>query len=61
LTPRELEVLKLVALGMTDAAIGEALFISPRTASQHLRSIYAKLGVPSRAAATRYAVEHGLS
>ncbi len=61
LTPRELEVLKLVSLGMTDAAIGDALFISPRTASQHLRSIYGKLGVSTRAAATRYAVEHGLA
>jgi DNA-binding NarL/FixJ family response regulator len=61
LTPREIEVLKLVSLGMTDAAIGDALFISPRTASQHLRSIYGKLGVSTRAAATRYALEHGLA
>ena len=61
LTPRELEVLKLASLGMTDAAIGEALFISPRTASQHLRSVYGKLGVSTRAAATRYALEHGLA
>jgi len=61
LTPREMEVLKLAALGMTDAAIGEALFISPRTASQHLRSIYGKLGVSTRSAATRYALEHGLA
>ena len=61
LSPRELAVLKLVALGMTDAAIGEVLFISPRTASQHLRSIFGKLGLSTRAAATRYAIEHGLS
>jgi len=61
LTRRELDVLKLVALGMTDAAIGEALFISPRTASQHLHSIYGKLGFSTRAAATRYAIEHGLA
>lgn len=60
LTPRELEVLRLVAQGMTDAAVGEALFISPRTVSQHLRSIYGKLEVSSRAAATRYVIEHGL-
>ncbi len=60
LTPRELDVLRLVAEGLTDAAVAERLFISPRTVSQHLRSIYAKLGVSSRAAATRYAVEHGL-
>jgi DNA-binding CsgD family transcriptional regulator len=61
LTPRELDVLKLLALGLTDAAIGDALYISPRTASQHLRSIYGKLGVSTRAAATRYALEHGLA
>ena len=61
LTPREMEVLKRAALGMTDAAIGDALFISPRTASQHLRSIYGKIGVSTRAAATRYALEHGLA
>jgi len=61
LTPREMEVLKLASLGMTDAAIGDALFISSRTASQHLRSIYGKLGVSTRAAATRYALEHGLA
>jgi DNA-binding NarL/FixJ family response regulator len=61
LTPRELEVLRLVAQGMTDAAIGEALFISTRTASQHLRSIYGKLDVSSRSAATRFAIERGLA
>jgi DNA-binding CsgD family transcriptional regulator len=61
LTPREIQVLRLVAQGMTDAAIGEALFISTRTASQHLRSIYSKLNVSSRAAATRFAIEHGLA
>lgn len=60
LTPREVEVLRLVAQGLTDAGVGQRLFISPRTVSQHLRSIYAKLDLPSRAAATRYAVEHRL-
>jgi DNA-binding CsgD family transcriptional regulator len=44
-------VLELVATGMTNAAVAEELFISPRTVSQHLRSIYNKLGVSSRAAA----------
>ncbi len=60
LTPREVEVLRLVAEGLTDAQVAERLFLSPRTVSQHLRSIYTKLGVSSRAAATRYAIEHGL-
>jgi DNA-binding CsgD family transcriptional regulator len=61
LTTRELEVLRLAAEGLTDAEIGERLFISPRTASQHLRSIYGKLGIRSRSAATRYAIEHELT
>lgn len=61
LTRREVEVLRLVAEGLTDAVVGQHLFISPRTVSQHLRSVYAKLDLPSRAAATRYAVEHNLT
>jgi DNA-binding CsgD family transcriptional regulator len=52
--------LRLVASGMTDMEIGEQLFISSRTVSQHLRSVYGKLGLRTRAAATRYAMEHGL-
>jgi len=58
--PREIEVLHLVAQGLTDASVAAQLYISPRTVSQHLRSIYAKLGVSSRAGATRFAVEHAL-
>jgi DNA-binding CsgD family transcriptional regulator len=61
LTHREVEVLQLVAKGLTDAEVAGRLYISPRTVSQHLRSIYNKLDVPSRAAATRFAVEHGLT
>lgn len=60
LSVRELEVLRLVADGLTDAEVADRLSISPRTVGQHLRSVYNKLGVPSRAAATRYAVEHRL-
>jgi DNA-binding CsgD family transcriptional regulator len=60
LSVRELEVLRLVADGLTDAEVAHRLSISPRTVGQHLRSVYNKIGVPSRAAATRYAVEHGL-
>jgi predicted ATPase/DNA-binding CsgD family transcriptional regulator len=60
LTSRELEVLKLVAAGLTNAQVAQELFLSPRTVNAHLNSIYHKLGVSSRTAATRFAVEHGL-
>jgi predicted ATPase/DNA-binding CsgD family transcriptional regulator len=60
LTSREVEVLRLVAMGLTDIQIGERLVISPRTVSTHLTSIYNKLGVPTRSAATRFAVEQHL-
>ncbi len=60
LTGREVEVLSLVATGLTDAAIAQRLFVSPRTVHAHLRSIYRKLDVRTRSAATRYAVEQGL-
>jgi DNA-binding CsgD family transcriptional regulator len=60
LSVRELEVLCLVAEGLTNAEVANRLSISPRTVGQHLRSVYNKLGVPSRAAATRFAVEHDL-
>ena len=60
LTDREVEVLRLVARGRTDAEAAEELFISPRTVSQHLRNVYNKLGVNNRAEATRVAVEAGM-
>ncbi len=60
LTAREVEVLRLVAQGLSDAQVAEQLVISPRTVNFHLTSIYSKLGVSSRAAATRYAIEHHL-
>jgi non-specific serine/threonine protein kinase len=60
LTPREVDVLRLVADGLTDAEIGARLYISVRTVNAHLRSIYTKLGVPSRAAATRAAIQRGV-
>ena len=60
LTAREVEVLRLVAQGFTDAQVAEQLVISPRTVNWHLTSIYSKLGVSSRCAATRYALEHRL-
>jgi predicted ATPase/DNA-binding CsgD family transcriptional regulator len=61
LTSREIEVLRLVAAGMTSAQIAKELFLSPRTVEAHLASIYHKLGVSSRAGATRFALEHDLA
>ena len=60
LSPREVEILRLVATGLTDAEVAKKLFISPRTVNWHLGSIYRKLGFHSRAEATRFAVEHRL-
>jgi predicted ATPase/class 3 adenylate cyclase/DNA-binding CsgD family transcriptional regulator len=60
LTAREVEVLRLVAQGLTDAQVAEQLVISPRTVNSHLTSIYNKLGVDSRTAAARFAVDHRL-
>jgi DNA-binding NarL/FixJ family response regulator len=60
LSGREVEVLRLVAEGLTNARIAERLFISPKTVGSHLVSIFGKLGVTSRAGATRFATEHGL-
>lgn len=60
LSPRELDVLRLIARGMENAEIAEALQISPRTAKNHVSSVLAKLGVPSRVQAAIYAVRSGL-
>ncbi len=60
LSAREVEVLRLVAAGLTDAEVAERLFLSPRTIGRHLTSIYTKLDVPTRTAASRVALEHGL-
>ncbi len=60
LTLRESEVLRLLATGLTSAQIAEQLIISVLTVNGHIRSIYSKLGVTSRSAATRYAIEHKL-
>jgi DNA-binding NarL/FixJ family response regulator len=58
LTSREVEILRLVARGLTNRQLAEELGVSTRTVDAHLRSVYAKLGVKSRSAATRYAVEN---
>ncbi|UOY02024.1 helix-turn-helix transcriptional regulator [Blastococcus sp. PRF04-17] len=60
LTAREGEVLRLLADGLPNADIAATLTISRRTVERHLSNLYPKLGVRSRAAATRYAVEHRL-
>ena len=60
LTAREVEVLWLVAEGLTDGEVAERLYLSRRTVGTHLASIYHKVGVSSRTAATRFAIEHGL-
>jgi DNA-binding NarL/FixJ family response regulator len=60
LTARELDVLRLVARGLTNAEIGMRLYISRRTVEQHLCSLYNKLGVSTRTAATHFAFQHHL-
>ena len=60
LTTREVEVLRLLATGLTDAQIAEHLVLSLHIVHAHLRTIYSKLGVTSRSAATRYTFEHRL-
>lgn len=60
LSPRELQVLRLLALGRTNKAIAAELVLSERTVDRHVSNVYAKLRVSSRAAATAYAYEHRL-
>ena len=60
LTAREQEVLRLLAQGLTSAQIANRLIIGLVTVNSHVRSIYSKLGVTTRATATRYAIEHKL-
>ena len=61
LTAREVEVLRLLAGGLTNLQIADKLVLSPRTVHAHISSIYSKLAVTSRSAATRYALEHHLT
>jgi DNA-binding CsgD family transcriptional regulator len=60
LTPRELQVLRLVAAGKTNAAVAAELFLSERTIERHLSNIFAKLDLSTRTAATAWAYEHDL-
>jgi HD-GYP domain-containing protein (c-di-GMP phosphodiesterase class II) len=60
LSQREVEVLRLVARGLSNRQVAEALVVSPRTAEHHVQHIYDKIGVSSRAAAALFAMEHAL-
>jgi DNA-binding CsgD family transcriptional regulator/tetratricopeptide (TPR) repeat protein len=60
LTPREIEVVRLVAEGKTNRAIAGELYVSEKTVDRHLSNVFTKLGISSRAAATAYAYEHAL-
>jgi hypothetical protein len=60
MTPREIEVLRLIAAGLTVKEVATRLDISPKTADNHVQNIYGKIGVTTRAAAALYAVECGV-
>ena len=60
LTAREVEVLRLLALGLTTREVGEQLVISPKTADHHVQHIYTKIGVSTRGAAALFAIERGI-
>jgi DNA-binding NarL/FixJ family response regulator len=60
LTTREVEVLRLVAQGLSNKEIGARLVISPKTAGSHVERIYSKIDASSRAAASLFAMRHGL-
>lgn len=60
LTARQVEVLRLVAEGLSNRQIAQRLTISPRTAEHHVQDVYTRIGVSSRAAVAVYALEHGL-
>jgi HD-GYP domain-containing protein (c-di-GMP phosphodiesterase class II) len=60
LTPREVEVLTLIARGASNRQVAHALKITPKTAGTHIERIYTKIGSSTRATATLFAVQHGL-
>ena len=60
LTAREVEVLGLLARGLSTKQIAQRLVVTPKTAANHVEHIYLKIGVSSRAAATLFAAQHGL-
>ncbi|MEA2197615.1 MAG: hypothetical protein QOJ25_1666 [Solirubrobacteraceae bacterium] len=60
LTPREAEVLRLIAAGLSNAEIAASLFVSAATVKTHVNRIFYKTGARDRAQAVRYAYEHGI-
>ena len=60
LSAREVQVLRLVALGLTTRQVAERLVISTKTADHHVQHIYSKIGVSTRGAAALYAIENGI-
>jgi DNA-binding NarL/FixJ family response regulator len=60
LTPREVEVLRLLARGLSNKEIAERLVISPKTVANHAEHIYAKIDASTRAGAGLFAMQHGL-
>ena len=61
LTSREIEVLRLLARGLSNKEIAEQLVISRKTAGSHVEHIYSKAGVSNRAQASLFAIKHGLT
>jgi DNA-binding NarL/FixJ family response regulator len=61
LTAREVEVLRLISAGLSNAEIAERLFLSPNTVKVHVARVLAKIEVRNRAAATEFAFRHGLA
>jgi DNA-binding NarL/FixJ family response regulator len=61
LTPREIEVLRLIAAGKTSSEISHDLSLSVRTVGRHITNIYTKIDARTRAEATAYAIRHGLT
>ena len=60
MTPREVEVLRLIARGHSSAEAGRELGIQTKTVGTHIEHIYAKIGASNRSVATLFAMEHGL-
>jgi len=60
LTPREVEVLALIARGASNRRVAQALGISAKTAGTHIERIYSKIGASTRSTATLFAMQHGL-